>query len=124
MNDTPAAPAAPQFISRSARGKTIDLEWPLEFEGVEYHAIEVRRLTFGEVEAWQKSIANLPDDAPVVIPIYFRPDGVRVPDTVMRALDDDDKARLDKAALDFMPRRFRAAPASDTAPADGGSTEP
>ena len=113
---------APRFVSERPRAKRVPLEWPVEFGGRTYAALSIARLTAGEVAAFQKSIAALPADAPVVFPVYRDADGGPLPDGLLDALDADDRDALDKAALDFLPRRFRGAEASASAPASGEPT--
>ncbi len=111
-----------RFVGDRPRIKCVPLEWPVEFGGRTYDALALARLTAGEVAAFQRSIAALPPDAPVSFPVYRLPDGGPLPDGILDALDADDRDALDKAALDFLPRRFRGAEASASPPAAGEPT--
>ncbi len=114
--------STPHFATDRPRAKTVPLEWPIEFGGKTYAALAIARLTAGEVAEFQKSIANLPPDAPVTFPVFRDADGAPLPDGLLDALDADDSDALDRAALDFLPRRFRGAEATASAPAAGEPT--
>jgi len=114
----------PQFVGDKARAKTISLEWPVEYGGLTYTEIHLARLTTSEVAAFQASLAKLAPDAIVHCPIYRDADGAPIPDAVMDALDDDDAFELEKKVADFLPRRFRGAPAGASDPQTGATTEP
>ena len=49
-----AAPTA-VFLDAARRFKLVKLEWPFNFKGRDYAAIEIRRLTAGEVAAFQST---------------------------------------------------------------------
>lgn len=114
--------SAPRFVGERPRVKTVPLEWPVEFAGKTYSALAIARLTAGEVADFQKSIAALPPDTPISFPVYRDADGGALPDGLLDALDADDRDALDKAALDFLPRRFRGAEANASAPEAGEPT--
>lgn len=114
---------APHFLDARPRFRIVTLEWPLSFGGKEYREIHVVRLTAAEVSAFQESLKSLPPDAEVRWPIYRDAEGASIPDDVLDGLDDDDSLELDKAVRDFLPRRFRAAPAIASAPPSGEPTE-
>jgi hypothetical protein len=119
MTDESTAPA---FLDGRPRFRTIPLEWPLNFGGKEYREIQVSRLTAQDVAAFQDSLKALPDGAKVVWPVFRDADGAPLPAGLLDALDADDSLELDKAALDFLPRQFRANRTSDSAPASGEAT--
>ncbi len=99
-----------RFLSERPRRKTIDLEWPVSFEGREYRSITLIRLTAGDVSKFQEEIEQLlknTPDAALRFPIFRDANNAPIPDAVLEALDDDDKFELDRAAADFLPRRFR-----------------
>lgn len=103
-----------RIVSDRPRSKTIELQWPIEFNGREYRSVTVARLTAGEVAEFQaeieKLMANDPD-AKVRFPLFRDENGEVLAEDVMDALDDDDRFALEEAAADFLPRRFRALPA-------------
>jgi hypothetical protein len=117
-------PAAPRFIGGAARSTTISLDWPVEYDGVVYEGIVLRRLTTDEVAKFLDKINGQPADAKVTFPVFRTADDSEIPDEVLSALDDDDMTKLNEAAASFLPRRFRAAPESDSSPLNGGSTAP
>ena len=113
-------PESPRFDK--PRLKAFPLTWPVEVGGKRYDAVCLKRMTAGEVAAFQEDVATLPDGAGAQWPIYADADGAPLPPAVLAALDDDDKFELDKAVRDFLPRRFQAALASDSSRANGAST--
>ena len=108
-------PAKPQHESHflpsgGKRLKSIDLEYPLSFDGREFRTIVVKRLTVAEVGAYFATLEELrkTDDATVLpFPMFVDEGGAPIPDGLLDALDDDDMTRLNKEAVDFLPRRFR-----------------
>lgn len=115
-----------RIIADRPRVKVIDLQWPIEFDGREYRAIAITRLTAGEVAQFQAEIEELLKDHPdtkVRFPLFRDESGAVIPDEVMDALDDDDRFALDEAAADFLPRRYRAVAELDTGPDIGVNTE-
>lgn len=102
-----------QFLPTSRpRAGSVDLEWPVIVDGVEYRTITLRRLTAGEVERAVREAWKGPADAPFRLPVFLGPDGKALPASVLDALDDDDMLLLDEASADFFPRRFRVATAA------------
>ena len=88
-----------RIVSDKERARTVDLEWPVEFDGVLYESVTIRRLTTKEVVDFLETMAGKGD---VRWPMYD------VPDAVLDALDDDDAFRLDEVVKGFLPRRFQA----------------
>lgn len=120
-------PNAATFASSKSRTKTITLDWPVSFNGTEYKKIVLTRLTAGEVGKFQEELEALlrhDPGAAVRFPLFKDENGEPIPSEVMEALDDDDKYEIDRAALDFLPRRFREIAVNDTAPAGGENTGP
>jgi hypothetical protein len=100
----------------------------VEYAGKLYGSISLLRLTAGEVIAFTReleaALKNDPD-APVRFPTFKDDSGAPIPDAVLDALDDDDPVTLDEAAVDFLPRRFRAQAAQGSTsetPGDGAPT--
>ena len=91
------------------------LEWPVEWNGRTYESVTLRRLTVAEVAAFVESLKDLPEGAKIRWPIFCDENGAPMPPEVMDALDADDSDALDKAALDFLPRRFRGEPEAGAA---------
>jgi hypothetical protein len=120
-SNEPKAP--PRFVGAGERFRAVPLAWPVEHGGKIYAEIGLKRLTAGEVAAFQEAIAKLPDGAAASWPIYRDADGLAVPAEVLDALDDDDKFEIDKAVRDFLPRRFHDALESASGRATGGSTD-
>ena len=118
---------AARYLADRPRSKKIDLQWPVEFEGVEYRSINLVRLTAGDVARFHTELERLlknEPDSTIRFPIFRDDAGEPIPGAVMDALDDDDKWELDQAALDFLPRRFRAVADIASGRDAGGNTEP
>ena len=124
----PAISDPPQFIGGKARHAVISLDYPIEFAGKPYNAIVVRRLTVREVAAYVDTIAEMAKtspDARVRPPVFADERGEPLPDGLFDALDDDDALRLDEAAEDFLPRRWRDQSAGrSSSPTDGDASGP
>ena len=131
MTETAPVAALPEkearFLSERPRWKTIDLEWPVSFEGREYRSITLIRLTAGDVSRFQEEIEQLlknNPDAALRFPIFRDANNAPIPDAVLDALDDDDRFELDRSAADFLPRRFRGIAEPSSGPGAGGNTGP
>ena len=115
-----------RFLSDRPRRQTINLEWPVSFDGRDYRNITLIRLTAGDVSRFQEEIERLlssNSDSKVRLPLFRDENGEPIPDAVMDALDDDDRLALDEAAAGFLPRRFRGLAAQDSGPGTGATTE-
>ncbi len=135
---TPATPAPKpakpthesHFLpSGGTRLKSIELGYPLSFDGREFRTVGVKRLTVAEVGAYFAALEELrkTDDTTVLpFPMFVDEEGAPIPDGLLDALDDDDMTRLNKEAVDFLPRRFRidgpAAQTSDSPSPGAGDT--
>lgn len=111
MSDThemeTVADATVKHIGPRLRSKTITLEWPVEYGGKTYSDVVVRRMTTAEVSNFVDLLeANNGSTKIFRFPMFYHPDGARVPDELIDQLDDDDSAALVEAAADFLPRRF------------------
>jgi len=112
-----------RFLSQAERAKTIELEWPIEFEGRAWHRIVVKRLNAREVADFTEKILKREDkDSDIALPVFRDEEGKELPVGLLDALDADDRDVLNEAALSFLPRRFRGAAASASVPADGAAT--
>ena len=119
--------AVAQFLSDRPRSKTIGLLWPISFNGRNYQAITMIRLTASDVARFQDELEALLRDNPdaaLRFPIFRDETGAPVPAEVLDALDDDDRFELDRAAADFLPRRFRGIAEPSSGPDAGGNTGP
>lgn len=96
-NDAPAPKPAPKLLGD--RSRTIDLDYPVEFDGKTYERITVRRMTGIEVRDFIAAVSSVGERAR--LPMFD------VPFEVIEALDDDDAAKLDEAVFDFLPNRLR-----------------
>jgi hypothetical protein len=125
------------FIDEDRRLRIVKLDFPVVFDGEPLENIVVRRLTAGEVSDFVKEIEERNKVDPkrtAYYPMFYTETGVRIPDEVIRGLDDDDNEVLQETAFNFLPRRFRenvsdtpasaTGTSSGTAPATGGATEP
>lgn len=101
MDDTP--PAAPAFVEEDGRRRSeiVSLEWPVEYDGRVYRAIQVRRMTAAEVDAFvEEARANA---GAARLPMFS------CPHQVIDALDADDAARVNEIVLRFLPRALQPA---------------
>lgn len=114
-----------RIVSDRPRFKTIDLDWPVEFDGKIYKSVQIVRLTAGDVARFQDEIEALLKSDPngrVRFPLFKDEDGNDIPQEVMDAMDSDDRDNIDEAAASFLPRRFRVAAAQDSGPDTGANT--
>jgi hypothetical protein len=96
-------PAA-KIVATKARSKTVQLEWPIEFDGKIWSEITLRRVTGREVEQFITDLAGLEEGGrKPVIPV------IDCPVEVYEALDDDDVYMLERETLPFLPRRLTEA---------------
>lgn len=94
-----------EYLGDKPRMKMIPLEWPVKVDGVDYHAIGVKRMSTKEVSEFIDALSG--DTDAVKFPIFVDGDGKPVSDAVLNALDDDDTQTLLEKMRDFLPRRFR-----------------
>jgi hypothetical protein len=120
-NKQDETPAAPKFLGDRPRFKSVPLEWPIDYDGKEYREIHLVKLTAKEVADW---LETLDANGSAKFPIFRDADGAPIPDAVLDGLDADDREEVDKAAVDFLPRRFRGVTASASGSADGAATGP
>lgn len=116
-----APPIAPQFVDAAARRKTIDLDYPVAYEGRIYTCIHLQRLTAQEVADWVESIVGK-EGGRIRFPLFRDDAGAPIPDAVLDGLDADDRDVIDKATIDFLPRRFRGVTEIASEPAAGDTT--
>lgn len=117
-----------EFSPSRQRAAEHRLEWPVTVDGREYKTISLVRMTAAEVAKFSAELeARLNKDATAtaVFPIFRDSEtGETIPEAVLDALDDDDRFELDKAAVNFLPRRFLGVLNLASDPADGEATEP
>lgn len=121
QNEAMTSPAPPQFVGDRPRSEVVNLAWPLEYDGMVYRAVQVSRLSVGQIERFFATFADLNATDPEAAKRLRFP-MFSVPDAVMDALDDDDAVRVQEVAQDFLPRRFREATGA-SAP-DNGEPSP
>jgi hypothetical protein len=113
----------PRFVGGKSRSMRIDFEWPIEYGGMTYDHVNLRRLTAGEVAEWTREIASQAQSGLSLAWPVLRDDAdLPIPAGLTDALDADDFDAVNKAVLDFLPRRFRGALASASAPQAGETT--
>lgn len=101
-----SAPApAPRFVNTAGRSETVPLEWPIEFDGLLYDSVTVRRMTVADIAAFEQRINEARRTGGDLDKIRFPM--FDVPEAVMDALDSDDADRVGEVTLRFLPRRFR-----------------
>lgn len=101
-DDMTSAPEAASAVDKPVakvlgeRTRTVDLEWPVEFDGKVWRQITVRRVSGEEVAEFFRA-----GDETRLLRMYD------CPAEVIAALDADDYAAVNKAVHDFLPRAFR-----------------
>lgn len=95
-----SAPPRAKIISPKERSKLVPLEFPVEFDGKVWSEVEVTRINATELEEYIGAVRR--GEARM-------PPTVRCPVEVWEAMDADDQDAVDEAAMDFTPRRLRAA---------------
>jgi hypothetical protein len=98
--------SAPRFVGGAARVKTVPLAWPVEYDGKVYDEITIKRLTAREVADFSEKLEKEKNGA-LRWPVFVDGEGAPIPDVVLDAIDDDDNLEIQKALIDFLPRRFR-----------------
>ncbi len=101
------APVA-RIVSDKERERLVTIEYPVEFDGVTYDAIRIRRVTGKQMAEFFARVRGT--DGNVMPPV------VDCPVEVWNAMDADDQFSVDQEAADFMPRRLKQVIAA-TAPA-------
>ena len=91
-----------KIVSAKERSVTVQLDWPVEFDGVTYEAVTVRRVSGREVDAYVNALGASEG-------VTVKPPMLDVPQEVYDAMDDDDRLAVEEALLPFLPRRFHAA---------------
>lgn len=130
-SDTAAAAPAPvndavTIDNAASRMKMFPLAWPVTYQGKHYEQIGLCRMTAKQVSDFvvhieAEGLSN--PDAILRFPIFVDETGAAISDAVLDGLDADDADVLNTAAIDFLPRRFRAStPEPATAPSSGGTT--
>lgn len=99
------APVEARHVRGAERTKTVLLEWPIEYGGLIYDAITLRRPTVAEVRDWSGQMKAVADAggsaAEVPLPVFA------APAAVIAILDPDDEERLISEARPFLPRTLR-----------------
>lgn len=107
-----ARAGAVTHVRDAERFRIVELTWPVTFEGKTYERITVSRMSVRQLGVFMDTIESkgrLSD-----LPMFD------VPREVIEELDADDGDKLDEAAADFLPRRFRVTAGSVRT--DGAST--
>lgn len=94
-------PPVARILNPEGRSKQVPLQFPVEFDGTVWSAIEVRRCTGGEIKAYFDQMGAGGD--------FVLPPVIQCPMEVWEALDADDQFVVDEEAQAFMPRRLKAA---------------
>lgn len=97
----PAPPAA-RLIERPGkeRERTIELEYPVEYDGTVYETLTLKRLRGSDFSA----LAGMKgDEEEVALAVLM----TGAPREVIKALDGDDFVELQEAVQAFLPRKLR-----------------
>lgn len=111
-----------QYDNEAGRAGTVTLKWPFTLDGRRYERIHLKRLTAGEVSAFQETVAKAANDSEITFPIYRDDDGDLISQDVLNALDDDDNMEIVRVTRNFLPRRYQGVLASDSDPKPGVNT--
>jgi hypothetical protein len=131
MSDAPqAAPAAPindavTIDHADSRMKMFPLAWPVTYQGTRHEQIGLCRMTAKQVADFVVQLGAVGAADPNAIlrfPIFVDANGAALPGALLDGLDADDADVLNEAAVDFLPRRFRASPEPVTAHSSGDTT--
>lgn len=100
--ETPAPAEKPvaRIVTNLPREKEVTLTYPVEFDGRLYETIQIRRITGSQVADYMD---RLQQGERIMPPV------VECPVEVYEAMDADDQDMVDEAAMDFLPRRLKAA---------------
>lgn len=96
----PAEKPVARIVTKLPREKEVTLTYPVEFDGRLYETIRIRRITGGQVADYMD---RLQQGERIMPPV------VECPVEVYEAMDADDQDMVDEAAMDFLPRRLKAA---------------
>lgn len=112
---TPVADEPPmaKIVSPREMERFVPLEWPIEFKGILYDQIRVRRISGHELQAYIEALGSSGSKSPL-------PPTIDCPEEVWGVMDADDMDAVGIASMDFMPRRMKAA--ADQTPSSGDST--
>lgn len=108
--------AALAFLSPGAMSKTIPLEWPFAFGGVEYHSVTARRLSYAEVARVYERAKDADGEVKL---IEFYAEMTGLPAAVIRGLESGDGHAVIEGCHPFLPRQLRADGSPSTSQSGG-----
>lgn len=111
---------AVRVIDESAIGTFVPLSFPLSFRGQTWDRIWVRHPSAKECRQLAERIRAATEAGQSIDDM--RLPMTNAPDQVLDALRADDEDRVSEAIQRFLPRRYRAAPASESALSSGESS--
>lgn len=92
------------IVTTTKRSKTHPLKYEVEFNGVVYKEVSIKRCTAKEISEYNDILrAYIDEEAQGMSPV---PPWIDIPQEVYDAMDDDDNYDLEEAAADFIPRRL------------------
>lgn len=86
-------------VSAEGRERWVTLSFPVEYDGRIWDRIRVRRISAKELRDYLSAVGEE----------FVMPPVVDCSIAIWDAMDADDQADVDEAAIEFMPRRLRAA---------------
>ncbi|ACL55614.1 phage tail assembly protein [Methylobacterium nodulans] len=122
--EAPPPPEPPVFVGGKPRSAAFPLDFPVQFQGRVYDTVVMRRPTAREVAEFYDALAETGFKG---FPIFYTPEGDRIPFEVIENLDPDDDDRIMERLMDFLPRRMlphTETPNSVSTPASGETTAP
>jgi hypothetical protein len=96
-------PKVARIVSKTPREKTVNLSWPVEFDGKLYESVTIKRISGKEVRDYFELLADEDNEGDVIPPFLEN-----IPQEVWDCLDDDDRFLIEEQSEDFMPRRLKA----------------
>lgn len=92
-------PAPARIVAREGREKVVPLEWPVEYDGVVYEALTVRRAHGADF----RKMASFGGDEDMKLAALL----TGAPAEVIAALDGEDYLNLQEVVKTFLPRKLQ-----------------
>lgn len=105
------------FLDPGAMEKSIPLNWPFVWNGVEYHGVTARRLSYAEVARVYERAKDAEGDVKL---IEFYAEMTGLPAAVLRGMESGDGQAVIEGCYPFLPRRMVAETSSSTS-GNGGA---
>ncbi len=108
--------APPKYLGDRKRTVEVKLDWPLEYDGVEYKKLTISRLRGDQL----LNLGKVGDDEIAIFAIMCG-----VPRAVIAYLDGADMSKVAEKSADFLPQELAPDPVADAQTGNPGtSTQP